>query len=110
MIWFFPTLESLFSHTKLLLLRYFTNREMSSHSFFTTLKNILQEVVYLQEKCSVLESQIEQHIDNEESYESQVNEFIKSVADLQNQLAATNTEKVSLMSNNFPIVFCVGYC
>ena len=52
-------------------------------------------MTYFQERCSVLESQIEQHINNEESYEGQVNEFIKSVADLQNQLTATNNEKVS---------------
>jgi len=67
------------------------------------LQHCQQEVVYLQEKCSVLESQIEQHINNEESYECQVNEFIKSVADLQNQLAATNTEKDTVIEDLYAV-------
>ena len=51
-------------------------------------------MTYLQDRCAILEQQIEQHINNEEAYESQINDLMKSVSELQNQLQTTNGEKV----------------
>ena len=77
------------------------------HRFFYYLKIcvdlFLQEVTYLQERCSVLEDQIEQHISNEEKYENQINNLIKSVNELQNQVNSTSTEKETVIGDLYAV-------
>ena len=58
---------------------------------------------YLQERCSVLEDQIEQHISNEEKYENQINNFVKSVNQLQNQVNGITTEKDSVIGDLYAV-------
>ena len=60
-------------------------------------------MTYLQERCSVLEDQIEQHINNEEKYENQINNLIKSVNELQNQVNCTNTEKETVIGDLYAV-------
>ena len=66
-----------------------------------------QENDYLQGRCSVLESQIEQHISNEESYESQINNLMNNINTLENQLQTANDENVS-EANMFHHRYLIG--
>lgn len=54
--------------------------------------------MYLQDRCSVLESQIEQHISTEEAYEGEISSLTNSLANIEAQLRSTNEEKVMFSS------------
>lgn len=60
-----------------------------------------KEINYLQERCVVLEAQVEQHISTEESYENQIHALQQSVENLENQLRAVTEEKVRKMNCNY---------
>ena len=50
-----------------------------------------------------MEDQIEQHITNEEKYETQINNLIKSVNELQNQVNCTTTEKETVIGDLYAV-------
>ena len=56
-----------------------------------------QELVYLQERCTSLEGEIEQHINTEESYENEIASLTKSLTNLETQLRSCIEEKVKLI-------------
>lgn len=53
-----------------------------------------KEINYLQERCSVLEAQVEQHISTEESYEKQIHALQQSLGNVENELRSVTDEKV----------------
>lgn len=62
-----------------------------------------QELTYLQDRCAVLESEIEQHISTEESYESEISSLTKSLANIEAQLRICNEEKEHIVQDLYAV-------
>lgn len=83
-----------------------TNMQQSEDDAETFRQDVLhlqKEVNYLQDRCAAFQSEVEQHISTEESYESQMAALTKSLANLESQLGICSEEKETILQDLFAV-------